>query len=71
MCKRFLLSKGEPLIPKFEGDIHIIKFTGKDTGWDLKPLPFDDRLANKPLFHITVLIEENFKDTELICMTSA
>ena len=38
ICGRFPLPKGERLNPKFERDIHITKFTGKDTdtGKDLK-----------------------------------
>jgi hypothetical protein len=31
MCERFPLSEGERPIEKSEGDIHILKYTSKDT----------------------------------------
>jgi hypothetical protein len=61
MCKKSRTSGGERLNPKIERDIHIAKITRKDTTRDLKPCPLEGGMARKPLFHITVVIEENLK----------
>ena len=54
MCKIFTLSKGERLNSKIERDIHIIKFTGKDTKMRFETMTFQRLIeieATIPLFH--------------------
>ena len=68
--KRIPLSKRERLPPNIEWDIHILKQSSKVTVTGIKNV-YSECSTDKPLYHLIVQTNQNFKDKKSINVLSA